>query len=209
MRRGQVPDQEKEEPQAGEQAGEGGATGDGDSGRPEDTDKFDAAYVKSLRQEAAKYRAKVKELEDQQKAQEDAKLSEAEKLRKQQAEAQQRATEAEQRLRAAAARYEVMLTATRLGCVDPEAAYRLIDQESLEFGKDGSPINAERVLKDLLKARPYLAGKAQEPPKQGNAANPASGAHAGQLTRDDIRKMAPEEINRRWEEVSAAMAEGR
>jgi len=57
------------------------------------------------------------------------------------------------------AQYEVALAAGKLGIVDPDAAFRLLDKNQLTFDeKTGKPNNAEQVLKSLLTEKPWLTG---------------------------------------------------
>lgn len=154
-------------------------------------ERFDAEYVKGLRSEAAGYRKRLRELEAQAKAAEEAKLSESERMRKRLEELESQAQSfAEEKLR-----YEVMLAAGRLGIVDPEAAFRLLDRE--ELGEDG---DIESVLREMLAKRPYLGGRPPSSPT-----NPAKGKTA-RLSREDVARMSAGEVNRRWDEVQAALA---
>ena len=57
-----------------------------------------------------------------------------------------------------AAQYDVALKAAKLGIVDPDAAWKLLDKSMLEYDKDDSPTNTEQLLQGLLKDKPYLAG---------------------------------------------------
>ena len=53
---------------------------------------------------------------------------------------------------------EVTQAAAKLGIVDPDAAYKLLDKEAIEYEGDGKPKNVEALLQSLLKGKPYLAG---------------------------------------------------
>ncbi len=66
-------------------------------------------------------------------------------------------TEQTEKQKELSAQYEVMLVAGKLGVVDPDAAYKLLDKSKLEY-KDGKPINTEQLLKTLLTEKPWLAG---------------------------------------------------
>ncbi len=191
--------------QADGKAGEGSATGDGNSGGTGEADKFDAAYVKRLREEAAGHRTKVKELEDKVRGFETEKLTESEKLKLAATEAEARAAKADARLKANSTRFEVMLQAGQMGCIDPEAAFRLIDQASITFDGDGNPTNVGDVLKGLEQSKPYLFAKPQAGSGNGSTTNSQSSSHGGSLTMADIEKMSVEEINRRFAEVSAVL----
>lgn len=172
-------------------------------GQEPELEQFTADYVKKLRAEAADYRKKLRELEAQVKSEADAKLTDAEKLNKRLADLERQQADAQRERQERTTRYEVMLAAGKVGIVDPEAAYRLLDLKVLEFDDEGNPQNVEAALGDLLKAKPFLAGTPM--PAGGASTNPAAG-RATRLTRDDIKKMSPEEINRRWDEVQAVLS---
>lgn len=199
------------EPQEGDDAGKGGATGDGNDGGSEGAgETFDAAYVKRLRAEAASYRTEAKKLAEKLKEFEDQQLSETEKAKKDAAEARERAEKAEAKARSLAIRYEVMLHAAKMGCIDPEAAFALIDQASITVDEaTGTPTNVEDVLKALAKNKAYLFGQKSGGSGGGSTTNPPSSAHGGKLTIEDVKKMSEAEINRRWDEVSAVLAGGK
>jgi len=126
--------------------------------------------VKRLRAEAASYRTKLKELEQKVQEHETAKLSEAEKLQKRLAELEREQATYQRERQERTLKYETMLTASKLGIVDPEAAYKPLDLASIEFEEDGTPKNIERALRDLIAKRPYLASAAA-----GSPTNPARG----------------------------------
>ena len=101
-------------------------------------------------------------------------MTEAEKLKKSADEATQKAQAAEARLRETVTRLEVERQARKLGIVDEDAAYRLLDTSAITFDDDGKPSNIEALLTDLVKAKPYLA--AQQATSQISATNPARGS---------------------------------
>ena len=57
-----------------------------------------------------------------------------------------------------AAQYDVALKAAKLGIIDPDAAWKLLDKKALEYGADDNPTNTEQLLQAMLKDKPYLAG---------------------------------------------------
>jgi len=91
--------------------------------------------------------------------------------------------------------------ATKLGIVDPEVALALI-QGKVEYDDKGSPQGVEEALAQLLESKPYLKASAQAPTP--GATNPG---RKPQLTREAIQRMSREEINARWDEVSAVLAQ--
>jgi len=121
-------------------------------------ERFDAEYVKGLRREAAEYRKRLRELETKVKADEDAKLTEAERLQHRLAELERQQAEYERERQERTLKYEIMLAANKLGIVDADAAYKLVDLAQVEYAEDGTPKNLDKVLANLVKARPYLAG---------------------------------------------------
>lgn len=167
-----------------------------------DGERFDAEYVKKLRSEAAQYRKSLRELEAKTKEREDAELSESQKLAKRAQELETLLATAERERKERVTRYEVQLMAQKMGVQDYDAAFRLIDQAELEYGEDGQPINVEKVVKALIAKRPYLV--AASAGGNTSAGNP-SAKRTQVLTMDDIKKMPPEEINKRWAEVQEAL----
>lgn len=121
-------------------------------------ERFDAAYVRKLRAEAAEYRKRLRELERALKAHEEEKLSEQERLRLRLSELERELGEREVRMREHTLRYETMLRARELGIIDPEAAYRLLDLAEVEYDEDGRPVNIDKLLRELVRKRPYLVG---------------------------------------------------
>lgn len=90
--------------------------------------------------------------------------------------------------------------ASKLGIVDPEVALALI-QGGIEYDDNGKPQGVEQALSSLLESKPYL--RASQGPMPG-ATNPG---RKPQLTREAIERMSREEINARWDEVSAVLAQ--
>ena len=137
---------------------------------------FDREYVSKLRQEAASYRTKLKQLEDAQTEAEQAKLGDLERtaLALEATKAQMATTEAALKLERVGRAVEK--AAMRLG-LDPELASKLLDPETLEF-IDGVPSDPERQLKALLAKWPQLAKPAPQAPSinasdgRGPAATP-------------------------------------
>jgi len=193
------------EPQEGNTPEEGQKPIEGEGQEPE-PQRFDAEYVRKLRSEAAQYRKKLRDLEKALKAKEEAELSEQERLQKRVVEYEAKLAELERERQERTLQYEVKLRAAKLGIVDPDAAWRLVDLAAIEFNEDGIPLNIEDVLKDLLKAKPYLRGTPAAPPM--GATNPER-KRSTNLTRESLKKMSPEEINQHWEEISRFLSEGR
>ncbi len=126
--------------------------------------------AKKLRKEAQALRNRLKGYEDADAAAQAAKLSETERLQQQHAKLQADHDTAVRQYQERLVRYEVEKQALKAG-VRPEAvedAAKLLDWSELEFHDDGSPKNAEDLLKKLLKNKPYLAASpaSTEPPAQ-------------------------------------------
>lgn len=82
------------------------------------------------------------------------------------------------------------------GIVDPEGAIEFllgIDSEFVEFDEDGSPLNAEKAVQDLISKRSYLvsSGTAQRSDADQGA---RGGQQVDQLTEADLQTMTPLEI---------------
>jgi hypothetical protein len=130
-------------------------------------------------------------------------LSEAQKLQQRAETAEAEAKTAREQIRAANLRMAIEREARKLAIVDEDAAFRLLDLAAVQYDAASTPTNIEPLLRALVAKRPYLVGQAGG--NSGSLTNPARGGNA-KLTLDDIRKMGPEEINRRWDEVQRVMA---
>ena len=164
------------------------------------------AALQAARREAAAHRTENAALKKAQADAEAATLTEAQKVSRERDTLKAQLDSERLERQSAINRYEVQLQASKLGIVDPEAAVKLLDWESLEYADDGSPKGLEAALKKLLASKPYLAGGQQAP--AGSTTNGASNRSAGQMTLADVRKMTPAQINARWPEVQAAMRRG-
>ena len=92
------------------------------------------------------------------KSYDDGKKTELQKLQERLSEQERTNTEQATKQKELNTQYEVMLVAGKLGIVDPDAAYRLLDLAKLEYGTDNKPSNVEMVLAELIKGKPYLVG---------------------------------------------------
>lgn len=158
------------------------------------------AELKKVRTEAASHRVKLTAFE---KAEEERKLAAMGDLEK----AAQRAEAAEAQARTYRERIallSVQAEATKLGIVDPEVAAALI-KDKLELDDDGAPKNADALLRELVKAKPYLLAQ-QQPGQQVTAStratNPARTSTQGTtLTREAIDAMSQQERISRLPEI--------
>ena len=166
--------------------------------------------ARRLRSEGQALRKRLKAFEDAQAQAEAAKLTEQERLQKHAADLQSKYDADTAALTERIVRYEVERQASKLNIVDPDAAAKLIDWSSLEYDEDGTPTNAETLLKDLLKARPWLASTQQGKPaaSSGGATNPSRSAAATTgLSWDIITKMTTEQYNARRDEIMRWMSQ--
>ena len=155
-------------PDDGGQGGEAGDSGAGtDQGSGTETGKdgtpFDAIRaqrtidrqteeLRTLRAQAkelADARARLKEIEDKDK-------SETERMASKAREVEAKLTSAEQRAADLALQMSVERAARKLGFIDEDDAYRLLDRKAVTLDDDGVPTNVETLLKDLAKAKPHL-----------------------------------------------------
>ncbi len=133
--------------------------------------------------EAAEKARQLAAMSEMEKAQAVVKMTQEENTK-----LKQKVAETEKAHRERVIRYEVMLKASALGMVDPDVAWRLLDWGALEFAEDGSPKNVEKVLRELVKAKPYLVKATTVAP------NINAGATGGGID----EKARAEEIRRRF-----------
>jgi hypothetical protein len=167
--------QDKDGPQGGSQGG--------------DTKTFDEAYVKSLREEAAKYRTKAKDLESKLETLPNEITSKVLKalglepdphknFEQQLAEANRKAQEAEQKAKARLIAAEVKLIAAEMGLIDADAALALMDKANVAVDESGNVTGVKEALEVLVAAKPWL--KKTEAKPVGSGTNPP-GAGGGDV----------------------------
>ena len=183
----------------------GTSTKDGQAPVSQTTPTDHERIIAELRKEQASNRAKLKKFEDDEAARTQAQMTEQEKLQKQATDLQSKYDSDTSALTERIVRYEVERQAAKIGIIDPDAAAQLIDWDALEYDEDGTPKNADALLKDLLKSKPYLAGKTQA--SAGGATNPsrAQSNASGELSWDVITKMTAEQYNARRAEIQQWM----
>jgi len=178
-----------------------------------DTEPISLEEARKLRSEARAMRDRLKFAEskakefDELKAKLDAeKLTETERWQKQATDLQSKYDSDTAALTERVVRYEVERIASKLGIIDPDAAAQLIDWDALEYDGDGTPSNADALLKDLLKNKPYLAGKTAQ--TAGGATNPSRAQTSGQgaLSWEVITKMTREQYEARRPEIQLFIA---
>ena len=144
--------------------------------------------AETLRAELAKLQGREAEYQAEQKAKEDRAQAEADAIGK----ANQRIVRAEVRAAAAAK------------LADPTDALLYIDLDQFEVGDDGE-VDASAVasaVDALVKSKPYLAAQGGSTVFDSPTSRREGDSSKGQLTRDHLKAMSPEQIN-------AARAEGR
>lgn len=173
---------------AGAEDGEGdGNTSTTDETEQESADDYDkergfkkiqaqAADLKKLKAERDALRAQTKELEAlkaKQKEREDAEKSELDRLKEQHAEAERKRADAEQKLIETQNRQKIERAATKANAADPDDVFALLRPSDFEIDDAGAITNADKLVADLLKAKPYLVSQSTtSAPQRGNGAGP-------------------------------------
>jgi hypothetical protein len=146
--------------------------------------------IDKQREEAKALRVQLKELDalkakDAQRERE--KLSETERLTAEKADLEKKLADREALMRELRTEQAIERAATNQGARKPAIIARLIDRSALQYDEDGNPLNADDLVKDLLKAEPYLKG-------EGTTGVPASPRANGNISRDDQVKRNKEEL---------------
>jgi chromosome segregation ATPase len=159
---------------------------------------FDEAYVKSVREEAARHRtekqqakAELEELKARLQEIEDAKMSAEDKLARDFEEARTKAGSYENIAREAMLKYELALAAREENIQDVKAAVKLADRELIEYDAAGNITNLPDVIQALKSEYSSLFSKAASAPHTG-VTNPAKAPSAKQWTREDLKNLSPE-----------------
>jgi hypothetical protein len=84
--------------------------------------------------------------------------------------AERKARGLEEQLRTSGLRLAVEREGRKVGLVDTDAAFRLLDRDAIAYDTDGAPSNVGALLANLVKAKPYLAG-ATEATEAGKGAD--------------------------------------
>lgn len=145
----------------------------------EETKTFDEEYVKELRQEAANYRVRLREKEQ-----------ELENLQHQFSEKDNKVLSKELEYAAKAA-----------GAVDPQTVARLVDTEQVEKDEEGNFTNIDSLVQSLVEEKPFLKGG-----DVGRASNPGDNGQPKIFSRAEVDQMTPEEINANWSEIQDQMS---
>ncbi len=145
------------------------------------SESFSREYVERLRSEAKNYRLRLrgaeKELEEVKakiKEYEDAQKSEIERLTEERARLERELYERERIIAELNVKTKIKDEAVKMGIIDPDAAYALIDLSSIEID-DGEVKDVRRALEKLVKQKPYLLGEVGSetpPPTPGAGGQP-------------------------------------
>ncbi|MDF1596956.1 MAG: hypothetical protein P1T08_12830 [Acidimicrobiia bacterium] len=193
----------EEHDDAGGGAAGDGKTGDGDTGKSdEDNSKtftqedLDRVVADRLRRERSKYadyddlKAKASEFD---KAQEEQK-TELEKATERAAAAEKAKADTDQRIKDALTRSMVITRAATKDIHDLDAAWRLLDTSTIEYGEDGQPTakSVDEAIDVLVTEKPYLKKVAGT----GSGDQGLRGGGSGTITRDDLKSMSPEDVEK-------------
>jgi phage I-like protein len=187
-------------PQEGQTGEEPQTTGQAPADTGQEPATFTSEYVQELRQEAAKYRTQLREVQEQvgqfadydelkRAAEElqkrkDADKSELEKFQEAAAKAERERDEARQRAQDTLIRAAFIEEASKAGVANPGDAYRLADLSSVSIDEEtGQVEGAEEAVAALVDAgRLPMTGKQPAPSLNGGA---GSGARPGTPTLSD------------------------
>lgn len=153
--------------------------------------------LRKLRRENQGLRKRLHEQEALDQQRKEAEMTEVEKLKKQLGDYQQKEMAWANEKRAWAVQQAVQSEASRLGIIDPDAAYRLIEVEEIE--------EVGPALQELVKAKPYLKGAGMTSISPTNPANPAR--QPQMFTRSQLRDVKFFAEHR--DEIMQAMKDGR
>lgn len=166
--------------------------------------EHDAALA-DVRREAAKWRTEHKKAADALEAAAKEKMTEDEKraaeIARKERELADRETAAGERLLTAA----IKEAAAAAGVAPARLALmpRLIDRTEVTFDDAGEPTNLLALVKGLLEAFPEFKAAAA-----GSGSADGGSRGKSSLTREQIEKMTPAEINSRWTEIQEFLARG-
>jgi hypothetical protein len=165
---------------------------DGDAPEKWDEDRA-RRTIEKQREEAKTLRAQLKELDalkakDAQRERE--KLSETERLAAEKADLEKKLAQRDAAMRELRTEQVIERAAIALGARKPAIVARLIDRTELKYDDVGNPTNAEDLVKVLLKAEPYLAGRTEDTngvPPTPRGSGPVS---HGDRVKENIAKLA-------------------
>ncbi len=172
-----------------------------------DDQQISLEEAKKLRSEAASLRKRMKAFEDAEAKAKDAQLTEQEKAQKQLADYQAQHSETLRQLQEERNSNALERAGRTLGIADPialaDAVNIALATALLEHDDAGKPTNADAVMKEIIKARPWLTVQ-QKPAtsKAGGATNPSrTTASTTGLSWEVITKMTGEQYDARRQEI--------
>ncbi len=144
---------------------------------------YDEEYVKKLRDEAAKYRKRAKDMEGQTQTEKQDMLKKVFEafgidpdpnleFEKQLSAAQRKAQEAVQVANDKLVKAEIKAVGTELGMNDPLDAYAFVDKDSFEVKEDGTVEGIKEALEKLVSEKPYLLRASSDESPKPNSYNP-------------------------------------
>jgi len=146
--------------------------------KAEESEKFDADYVKELRSENAGWRTKLREqeatvesLQKKLNAIADKDKSELERLTDEKATLETEKAALLRQVVDTARDTAIMIAATKESVIDVDAVIQLIDRTDIVV-TDGQVLGVEKALKRLLKEKPYLVKAPEPPPAAGVGGQP-------------------------------------
>jgi hypothetical protein len=165
------------------------------------------AELRKTRREAQGLRRRIREYEESEKARKEAELTESEKAEHRIKELEKALESRDARVRESALRSEVVTAAQRLGIVDPDAAFRLLDTDGLDYDEDKAHWDGvDDALRSLAQERPWLTTL----PSSGGGANPSNPSRPrSSLTIDQLKKMTLAEVQAIPQEQIDAVLSGK
>lgn len=173
---------------------------------PADPEKvYDEAYVSKLRNEAAKYRTKAKELETNSSTQQQDLINKVfsalgispdpnVEFEKQLSTAQLKAQEVEQRYTDRMIQAELKVVGTALNLIDLEAAEKLVDKTTFTVKEDGTVEGVKEALEKLAEEKSYLVSVPGDP--KANVYNPGPNQRGNDPKPDDAYTKAKANFDR-------------
>lgn len=180
------------EPPTGQGATPG--TGEGTAGEGGSTDDANLAEAgrKAIQKERDRAKAaedRARAAEDRIKALEEKDLPEAERSKRRSAELEEENKRLAAELVSRDVQTEIAKAAAKVGVIDTDVVMILLrEADSIDFDREGKPINVEAAIKDLVKQKPYLARPTSAGADAG--AGTRGGATPGHTMNDIIRQAA-------------------
>lgn len=134
-------------------------------------DDADDPRIAALSREAASYRRRLRELEQQEEERQRAALSETDRLKAEAADAKRRLAEVEADRNRERAQARIVAAAAKANAHDPDTVWALVRDDAIAAGDE---LDADALVKAAVKAKPFLV----RTPGSGSAADPAK-SHGG------------------------------